>query len=72
MSNFVAMLPGFAENLFAGTTPVFLANLIGQGLVELFVCSSALILLAWLLTLTIQSWSAAIRHRVWFLAITGL
>ena len=43
-----------------------------QWLLEFGVCSSCMILLVWILTIVIGRWSAAIRHRVWFLTFCGL
>ncbi|MFK7769765.1 MAG: M56 family metallopeptidase [Mariniblastus sp.] len=39
---------------------------------EIAICSSCLIVLAWVFTIAIKRWSAAIRHRVWFLTFCGL
>ena len=41
-------------------------------LVELVACSTILLLTPWILTLSIKSWSAAIRHRIWFMTFCGL
>ena len=54
------------------TIPFNSLNQLSQWSLELLVCSTALMILAWLLVATIGSWSAAVRHRVWFLTFGGL
>ena len=41
-------------------------------LVELVACSTILLLTTWILTLSTRNWSAAIRHRIWFMTFCGL
>ena len=41
-------------------------------ILEIAICSSAMILLTWTLTVIVRRWSAAVRHRVWFLSFCGL
>ncbi len=45
---------------------------LGHWLAEVLTCSTVLLGITWLLTLLYRNWSAAIRHRVWFLAFCGI